>query len=97
MHLTDQRARCPYRDEALYWSIRVGDKVAEKAAWSYLAPTAACSAIKGYTSFQWELMDSWYEEDEEVFVHPRDPYKRVDALPSSRHLRVVVRSPPTGR
>lgn len=36
-------------------------------------------------------MDHWYEEEEEeVFVHPRDPYKRVDAILSSRHVRVVV-------
>ncbi|MCP4084097.1 MAG: DUF427 domain-containing protein [Actinomycetia bacterium] len=35
-------------------------------------------------------MDHWFEEDEEVFVHPRDPYKRIEILPSSRHIRVEV-------
>jgi uncharacterized protein (DUF427 family) len=35
-------------------------------------------------------MDAWFEEDEEVYVHPRDPYTRVDILPSSRHVEVVV-------
>jgi uncharacterized protein (DUF427 family) len=35
-------------------------------------------------------MDAWFEEDEEVFTHPRDPYTRVDILASSRHLRVEV-------
>ena len=35
-------------------------------------------------------MDHWYEEDEEVFVHPRDPYHRVDVLESSRHVRISV-------
>jgi uncharacterized protein (DUF427 family) len=35
-------------------------------------------------------MDHWYEEDEEVFVHPRDPYHRVDILESSRHVKVRV-------
>jgi uncharacterized protein (DUF427 family) len=35
-------------------------------------------------------MDAWFEEDEEVFTHPRDPHTRVDILPSSRHLRVEV-------
>ncbi|KAF5376190.1 hypothetical protein D9757_009306 [Collybiopsis confluens] len=35
-------------------------------------------------------MDSWYEEDERVFVHPKDPYKRVDVLQSSRHVRIEV-------
>jgi uncharacterized protein (DUF427 family) len=35
-------------------------------------------------------MDGWYEEEEEIFVHPRDPYKRIDAVPSSRHVRIVI-------
>ena len=38
--------------------------------------------------FDWEALDAWYEEDELVFVHPRNPYVRVDALRSSRHIRV---------
>jgi uncharacterized protein (DUF427 family) len=35
-------------------------------------------------------MDAWFEEDDEVYVHAREPYKRVDVLHSSRHVRVVV-------
>lgn len=35
-------------------------------------------------------MTGWYEEEEEIFVHARDPYKRVDVLPSARHVRVVI-------
>jgi len=35
-------------------------------------------------------IDVWYEEDEQVFVHPRDPYHRVDVLQSSRRVRVSV-------
>ena len=40
--------------------------------------------------FAWEALDSWFEEDEEVFVHPRNPYSRVDALRSTRTVRVEV-------
>jgi len=40
--------------------------------------------------FEWKAMDSWFEEDEQVFVHPRNPYVRVDALRSSRHVRVEL-------
>jgi uncharacterized protein (DUF427 family) len=42
---------------------------------------------------RWHLvvkMDAWFEEDEQVFVHPRDPYTRVDTLHSSRHVRVEI-------
>jgi uncharacterized protein (DUF427 family) len=35
-------------------------------------------------------MDAWYEEDREIYVHPKDPYKRVDILPSSRKITVGI-------
>jgi uncharacterized protein (DUF427 family) len=38
----------------------------------------------------WDSLDRWFEEDEEVFVHPRSPYKRVDALRSTRAVRVEL-------
>src|SRR5690606_2296275 len=34
--------------------------------------------------------ERWFEEETEVFTHPRDPYHRVDALRSSRHVRVAI-------
>lgn len=40
--------------------------------------------------FEWSALDRWYEEDEQVFVHPRDPYTRVDALRSTRRVRVEL-------
>lgn len=87
---TGHRTRCPHKGEASYWTVKVESKVAENAAWSYLDPLPECAEIKGYVAFEWSKMDAWYEEEEEVFVHPRDPYKRVDVLQSSRHVRVVV-------
>ncbi len=42
----------------------------------------------GYVTVAWDAAGSWYEEDEEVFGHPRNPYHRVDCLRSGRHLRV---------
>jgi uncharacterized protein (DUF427 family) len=81
---------CPYKGEASYWSVAVNGKVAENAVWSYPDPFAEVEAIKDFAAFYWNRMDAWYEEDDEVFVHPRDPYKRVDVLNSSRHVRVVL-------
>jgi uncharacterized protein (DUF427 family) len=45
---------------------------------------------KDRVRFQWDALDSWFEEDEEVFVHPRNPYSRVDAVKSTRQIRVSV-------
>ena len=41
-------------------------------------------------AFYWDRMDQWFEEDEEVFVHPRDPYHRVDVIPTSRHIKISL-------
>src|SRR3954469_17462561 len=40
--------------------------------------------------FEWAALDGWFEEDEQVFVHPRDPYSRVDALRSRRQVRIEL-------
>jgi uncharacterized protein (DUF427 family) len=40
--------------------------------------------------FDWASLDAWFEEDEQVFVHPRNPYVRVDALRSTRRVRIEV-------
>jgi uncharacterized protein (DUF427 family) len=44
----------------------------------------------GLVKFDWDALDSWFEEDEEIFVHPRNPYTRVDALRSTRTVRVEL-------
>jgi uncharacterized protein (DUF427 family) len=87
---TDHHTFCPYKGTASYWTIAVGDKVAENAAWSYPGPFEEVAAIKDFVAFYWNRVDAWYEEDEEIFVHPRDPYKRVDVLASSRPVQVIV-------
>jgi uncharacterized protein (DUF427 family) len=70
--------------------VRVGDRAAEHAAWGYPAPPADRLGLRDHVAFEWPKMDAWFEEDDEVYVHARDPYKRVDVLHSSRHVRVVV-------
>ncbi|HMR68001.1 MAG TPA: DUF427 domain-containing protein [Anaerolineae bacterium] len=77
-------------DEMKYWTVHVGDQIAENAAWTYLEPPAELAALKGYISFKWHAMEAWYEEEKEIFEHARDPYARIDVIPSSRHVRVVI-------
>lgn len=87
---TDTSTHCPWKGRARNWTVRVGDHEAADAAWSYEAPYPQISAIKDYVAFYWNRMDHWYEEDEEIFVHARDPYKRVDVVDSKRPVRIVV-------
>jgi uncharacterized protein (DUF427 family) len=90
LEATDHTTHCPFKGEASYWSVRVGDSVAENAVWGYREPIDSAPPLDGYVAVYWDAMDHWYEEDEEVFVHPRDPYHRVDTLSSSRHVKVSL-------
>jgi uncharacterized protein (DUF427 family) len=85
---TDRREQSPSRGEAHYFSVKGGSQVAADAARTY--PESPLPELSGLIRFDWDAMDAWFEEDEEVYVHPRDPYTRVDILPSSRHVEVVV-------
>ena len=87
---SDRHTRCPKKGEASYHTIRAGDKVVEAGAWYYPEPLEAAEPIKGMIAFYWDRMDQWFEEDEEVFVHPRDPYHRVDVIPTSRHIKISL-------
>jgi uncharacterized protein (DUF427 family) len=60
------------------------------AALSYPEPPPTAPAIADYLTFRWDAVDEWYEEDERIFVHPADPYHRIDVRQSSRHVRVLV-------
>jgi uncharacterized protein (DUF427 family) len=45
--------------------------------------------LKGHVVLDFDALDTWFEEDERVRSHPRDPYHRVDARASSRHVRIA--------
>jgi uncharacterized protein (DUF427 family) len=78
------------RGPRTWWHVEAGGRSAEDAAWSFDDPPDGYGFLSGFVAFFWEAMDAWFEEDEEVFVHPRDPYHRVDVAASSRHVRVIV-------
>lgn len=54
------------------------------------APTEPEPDTPGYVTVAWGAVDAWFEEAEEVFGHPRNPYHRIDILRSARRLRVDV-------
>jgi uncharacterized protein (DUF427 family) len=87
---SDYRNRCPHKGEAVYFTVVGPSRTADRAAWNFTNPPPECAELRDYFSFEWNQMDAWYEEDEEIFVHPRDPYKRVDVVQSSRHVQVLV-------
>lgn len=90
LRATEHQTYCPYKGTASYWSIAVGNRVSENAVWGYPEPFDEVAAVKDYVAFYWDRVDHWFEEDDEIFVHARDPYKRVDVVNSSRPVRVIV-------
>jgi uncharacterized protein (DUF427 family) len=69
-------------------TLRVGD--AERPGAARVFGADATAAVANTVRFDWAALDAWFEEDEQVFVHPRNPYARVDALRSTRRVRVCV-------
>jgi uncharacterized protein (DUF427 family) len=90
LEATDHHTHCPYKGDASYWTIRVGERAAENAVWSYPTPLPMGEPIKEHLAFYWDRVDAWYEEAEQIFAHARDPYHRVDVVESTRHVRVEI-------
>ncbi len=66
-------------------TVRAGERVRDGAAFRPADADLAGHVVLDFTAF-----DAWYEEDEELVGHPRDPYHRVDIRPSSRHVRIEL-------
>jgi uncharacterized protein (DUF427 family) len=90
MDLLEPSAPAPDAGGLVYWNVKAGGTTAEEAAWAYATPPPERAALAGHVTFAWNKGLQWYEEDEEVFVHARDPHKRVDILRSTRHVQVVI-------
>ncbi len=78
--------RSPSRGDATQYVVEAGDSTGEAYA---LHDSTIPECVDHYV-FVWRTMDHWFEEDEEVFVHARDPYTRIDIVPSSRRVRVEI-------
>jgi uncharacterized protein (DUF427 family) len=85
---SDTTKRSPSRGTASYFTVRAGDRVAHDAAWTY--PDSPLEELRERIRIEFDAMDAWFEEDEEIIVHPRSPTARVQILPSSRHVVVSV-------
>ena len=83
---TGETRRSPSRGEATQYVVKAGN--GEGAAYAFLEPEI--KELEGHYAFVWKTLDHWFEEDEEVYVHPRDPYSRIDIVPSSRRVRVEI-------
>lgn len=78
----------PSRGDAHHFTIKAGGAERVDAAWQYTE--SPIEELRDTIRFDWNAIDAWFEEDEQIYTHPRSPYTRIDILPSSRHVRVEV-------
>jgi len=78
----------PSRGTGTRYDLTIGETVIEDAA--IIHHDAEADGLGDLVRVRWDAVDSWFEEDVEVFVHPRSPHVRIDTLRSSRHIRVFV-------
>ena len=82
---TGEVRRSPSRGYGTVYDVQVTGATAPGAAIRYL--DSPIEQLRDLVRLEWDAMSEWFEEDEIVYTHPRDPYTRVDILPSSRHVR----------
>jgi uncharacterized protein (DUF427 family) len=87
---TDRHTHCPKKGDASYYTIRAGDETVKDGAWYYPDPLPDAPFLKDLVAFYFDRMGRWLEEAEEIGVHPRDPYHRVDVASTDRHIRVSL-------
>lgn len=80
----------PPRAPAVDHDVHLGGEVLQRAAQRFTGLAPALAAAEGWWTFTWDGPLRWFEEATEVHVHARDPSKRVDAVPSERHVRVEL-------
>ena len=88
--LTPDAASLTRPAEATGAPSRSGPEARKRAGAALRYEQSPFEELRDAIRLEWDAMDAWFEEDEQVFTHPRDPYTRVDILPSSRHVRIEV-------
>lgn len=68
------RTFCEFKGAASYWTLEVNGKRAEKAAWSYAAPSPGFEVIQDYLAFYPGRVDACYVDDEQVTPQEGDFY-----------------------
>ena len=63
---TAQTTHCPFKGDASYWTLKVGDATSENAAWSYEDPYDDAAAIRGHIAFYPNRIGALYDGEDEA-------------------------------
>ncbi len=67
---TDYQTHCPFKGNASYWTVTVGDRSEENAAWSYEDVYDEADIVKDFIAFYWNKMDRWLVDDTVMTAPP---------------------------
>jgi uncharacterized protein (DUF427 family) len=87
---SDLSTHCPFKGDASYQHLTVGNRTIENAVWSYPDPKPDAGWLAGLVALPMTAADRWLDEDSEVLGHLTDPYHRVDLRPTGREVTVTA-------
>lgn len=87
---TATSTRCPFKGDASYWTVTVGERVRADALWGYEDPIPAASWLRGLAAPDPAQVDAWFVESERAVAGIKDPYHRVDVFTASRPVEVRI-------
>ena len=86
---TSKSEPAPLFGTKTFWSLQSNGITLPEKAWSYDGAQLGIPELGDYVTVDWRSV-RWFEEDREIFGHPRNAYWRIDTLPSSRLVEVFV-------
>lgn len=86
----DREITDPLKGTGRLFDLHVGSETSLAAAYRWNDPPEGAEFLGDFVAFFFHAVDAWLKEDEPIGVHPRDPYHRIEAVHSSRHVRVRI-------
>ncbi len=77
---TTHHTHCPFKGNADYWTVVVGNRRADSAAWAYEHPLPEADSVRSYVAFYWDRMDAWFEDDIRITEHAAAGHTRANPL-----------------
>jgi uncharacterized protein (DUF427 family) len=71
---TPRKTMCEFKGGAIYWTVKVGERLSENAAWSYPDPLPGFEPLKDYLAFYAGRVDACYVDDEQATPQEGDFY-----------------------
>jgi uncharacterized protein (DUF427 family) len=76
--------------EIVFHDLSAGGRTAHECVRESLVPADGAEFLHGHAFLDWDAIDEWFTEDLQIHGHPKDPYTRIDIVPTTRHVKVSL-------